>query len=176
LALFRLEKTAFAATDPGGDFDSDIWQLSGLAGSPVLARVPRINYAEGVRFHPHGIGLLPGALERLFVVNHAFQHGGERIDVFDIHVTADNTSVSLHYLYAVELGAAFSNTVNDVSPLVCCFRKEERKKEKVQKNSLGAAGFCFRRPTSFISRSGVRLRTARCRHSWISSCSPCTTS
>ncbi|CAM9109868.1 unnamed protein product, partial [Hapterophycus canaliculatus] len=40
-------------------------------------------FPEGTAFHPHGMHYRPETGE-LFVVNHAYSQGGERIDVFKV--------------------------------------------------------------------------------------------
>lgn len=41
------------------------------------------DYPEGVAFHPHGFYYLKPA-GMLFVVNHAYGKGGERVEVFKL--------------------------------------------------------------------------------------------
>jgi len=53
-----------------------------------IQELPIINYPEGVNFHPHGIYIRKED-RTLYVINHAYEKGGERIDVFGI-ATADD--------------------------------------------------------------------------------------
>jgi hypothetical protein len=81
-----------------------LWQISDYGPSSMLTpngamyaldldgmtarRVDMRDYPFDVDFHPHGISVVRDT-ERsdrwlLYVVNHAYMHGGERIDVFDV--------------------------------------------------------------------------------------------
>jgi hypothetical protein len=42
-----------------------------------------VNFPAGVAFHPHGFGLFYDQ-DLLFVINHAYKDGGERVDVFHL--------------------------------------------------------------------------------------------
>ena len=118
-SILRLHYGPLAGVDTGADFDADIWALRGATtAAPTLTRVPRRHYPAGVRFHPHGLGLFNGT--RLFVVNHAFAHGGERVDVFDIAhgATAAGPGIELHYVDSTPLGDGLNGAANDVAPVV----------------------------------------------------------
>lgn len=54
-----------------------------------VQKLPIANYPEGVDFHPHGIYIFD---RTLYVINHAFDKGGERIDVFGIQTDGDDDS------------------------------------------------------------------------------------
>ena len=53
----------------------------------AIEKLPLVGFPEAVDFHPHGI-YIHKPDNTLYVVNHAFENGGERIEVFDI-VTAE---------------------------------------------------------------------------------------
>eukprot|EP00536_Pseudo-nitzschia_multiseries_P005594 jgi/Psemu1/295946/fgenesh1_pm.107_\ len=53
-----------------------------------IEKLPLVNYPEGVDFHPHGIYIRKED-RTLYVINHAYEKGGERIDVFTIGTAND---------------------------------------------------------------------------------------
>jgi len=53
-----------------------------------IEKLPLLNYPEGVAFHPHGL-YIRREDRTLYVVNHAYEKGGERIDVFAIGTAED---------------------------------------------------------------------------------------
>jgi len=59
-----------------------------VANDLKIEELPIVNYPEGVDFHPHGMNILKED-RTLYVINHAYENGGERIDVFGI-ATADD--------------------------------------------------------------------------------------
>ena len=68
-----------------------------------IQELPIFNYPENVDFHPHGIDILDSTL---YVINHAYDRGGERIDVFDIITTeeshdGDGIPTHLDYKYSI---------------------------------------------------------------------------
>lgn len=67
------------AAQPGA-----IWVLKNM-GTPQVTfeKVDMVGYPAGVAFHPHGLGLLDKE-DLLFVINHAYSNGGERVDVFKL--------------------------------------------------------------------------------------------
>jgi len=90
-----------AGYKPGEDRPGAIYVASGFqkggktksteefaANDLKIEELPIINYPEGVDFHPHGIYILKED-RTLYVINHAYENGGERIDVFGI-ATADD--------------------------------------------------------------------------------------
>lgn len=68
--------------------------------------LPIVGFPEGVYFHPHGMFFREQERE-LYVVNHAYAKGGERIEVFGIDVATDEDGVGdgvpsrLHYKYSI---------------------------------------------------------------------------
>jgi hypothetical protein len=54
--------------------------------------LPSSGFPEDVDFHPHGMALTPDWVnkdeKKLFVINHAWINGGERIEVFKINKDA----------------------------------------------------------------------------------------
>jgi hypothetical protein len=58
------------------------------------------NFPRGVAFHPHGIYLLRTESQLLlYVINHAYSEGGERIEVFSYETEEEITH--LKYLYSL---------------------------------------------------------------------------
>ena len=59
----------------------------------------------GVDFHPHGMALTPNWIseteKQLFVINHAWNKGGERIEVFDVTTDSAGNAESLQWSYAM---------------------------------------------------------------------------
>lgn len=60
---------------------------------------------DTVDFNPHGMALTPNWVstteKQLFVVNHAWNRGGERIEVFDVTLDSDGNAESLTWRYAM---------------------------------------------------------------------------
>ena len=77
------------------------------------------DFPNHVKFHPHGIYLLKEDEKMmLYVVNHAYSDGGERVDVFEVRLESNNDiPVSVHYKYSVgnEFFSKYSNGIlNDI--------------------------------------------------------------
>ena len=61
--------------------------------------------SDKVDFHPHGMALTPDwvlekeglGYKQLFVINHAWNKGGERIEVFEVKTDNDGDVVSLEW-------------------------------------------------------------------------------
>jgi len=69
-------------------------------------------FPQSVAFHPHGIYLFNQSL--LFVINHAYAQGGERVDVFSVtpSKTADELNPPLKLVYEYTLGEKFLTEVS----------------------------------------------------------------
>ncbi|KAK3262429.1 hypothetical protein CYMTET_28717 [Cymbomonas tetramitiformis] len=69
-----------------------------------LSALPLQNFPESVAFHPHGIFLRKADAERaeLFVINHAYFQGGERIEVFSVHTDLEGSFISLIWKYSID--------------------------------------------------------------------------
>jgi hypothetical protein len=70
-----------------------------------IEKLPFIDYPEGINFHPHGIYIRKED-RTLYVINHAYEKGGERIDVFRIITTDDDDidddiPIRLDYKYSI---------------------------------------------------------------------------
>lgn len=56
-------------------------------------------FPEGVDFHPHGMALTPDWVnkddKKLFVINHAWNNGGERIEVFKVNKDAAEDDIDV---------------------------------------------------------------------------------
>ena len=83
-------------------------------GPGELAKVPMHNWPAGTVFRPHGLGLL--GEQRLFVINHAYNRGGERVDVFDIEYDPSG-AVALHWVNWVDISDITIGRANDVVPV-----------------------------------------------------------
>ena len=76
-----------------------------VANKLKVEKLPIINYPEKINFHPHGIYIRKED-RTLYVVNHAYEKGGERIDVFriitddDIDID-DDIPIRLDYKYSI---------------------------------------------------------------------------
>jgi hypothetical protein len=69
--------------------------------------LPIVGYPEGIDFHPHGI-YIHKPDNTLYVVNHAFEKGGDRVDVFGISTAEDgdddpenDVPNKLHFKYSI---------------------------------------------------------------------------
>lgn len=72
-----------------------------------LEKLPVTGFPEDVDFHPHGI-FIRKEDDELYVINHAYEKGGERIEVFDILTNDDDDSdpdnavpTSLRYKHSI---------------------------------------------------------------------------
>jgi len=72
--------------------------------------VTRFNFPADVAFHPHGM-YLRGS--RLYVINHAYSKGGERIDVFELSHSSDR-KVGAYWIDSYIFGPAFYGIFNDL--------------------------------------------------------------
>jgi hypothetical protein len=92
-----------------------IYVLSNLdSDNEVLEKASILNYPPNVVMHSHGIGLLHSQ-DLLFVVNHAYAKGGERVDIFQITKNA-NQKVELLYQSTVQFDT-WMGTLNDIVPV-----------------------------------------------------------
>ena len=75
----------------------------------TIEKLPLVGFPEGVDFHPHGMSIHKPD-NTLYVVNHAFENGGERIEVFDIVTHGSEIEIAdfdnevpskLHYKYSI---------------------------------------------------------------------------
>lgn len=60
-------------------------------------------------FHPHGIYLFEKRL--LYIINHAFKYGGERVEVFSI---TKSPTVEVTYLRTIQFPDSTIGTLNDI--------------------------------------------------------------
>ncbi|CAM9654065.1 unnamed protein product, partial [Ectocarpus fasciculatus] len=74
-----------AEAAPWGDLFA-IWDVDTPGQDPKSAALEIEGFPEGNAFHPHGMHYRAETGE-LFVVNHAYSQGGERIDVFKVSET-----------------------------------------------------------------------------------------
>lgn len=112
--------TEFAGARHGGGPaltpDGRLWALDlvGTVRHPRLLALD-VPLPEGVAFHAHGLGLFE---DTLFVVNHAYARGGERIERFKLALTEDGSAapVSLEHISSLRLPDELMGTVNAVAP------------------------------------------------------------
>lgn len=69
-----------------------------------------LGFPNEILFHPHGIALFK---DKLYVINHAFYKGGERVEVFNIE-TKENELI-LIYNNSILFGEKYSNMFNDLT-------------------------------------------------------------
>ena len=79
--------------------------------SKVLTSEKIEGFPKEIAFHPHGVSLFKN--EFLYVINHAFEKGGERIEV--IKVTNSHNKVSFTYVKSFPLPETFIGTLNDLA-------------------------------------------------------------
>lgn len=79
-------------------------------GDNAVYEVVRINFPAGVAFHPHGM-YLNGA--RLYVINHAYSKGGERVDIFELSHGPDH-KVKAHWFDSYVFGSEYYGLFNDL--------------------------------------------------------------
>ncbi|CAM9912397.1 unnamed protein product, partial [Discosporangium mesarthrocarpum] len=82
-SLWYLAHAGPAQTPDGAIYA--IWDVDAqVRQTPKTWRLEMRNFPEDVAFHPHGLHFNRDTSE-IFVVNHAYAKGGERIDVFKVH-------------------------------------------------------------------------------------------
>ena len=74
--------------------------------------VPLVNFPVGVRFQAHGI-YLEKESHTLFVLNHAYKYGGERVDVF--RLTEKDNKVVANYMRSIRLPDDVNGMLNDLT-------------------------------------------------------------
>ena len=72
-------------------------------GNIQTAPVPLLEFPSMIDFHPHGLHLLDSEERNLlFTINHGYQRGGERVEVFEvIRDSSQHPGVRLQYLYSI---------------------------------------------------------------------------
>ena len=68
-------------------------------------------FPKEIAFHPHGVSLFKN--EFLYIINHAFDNEGERIEV--IKIKNLNNKISFHYVKSFPLPDTFKGTLNDLA-------------------------------------------------------------
>ena len=88
--------------------------LSNAAENVIFQRVPMEGFPSDILFHPHGMSIYN---DKLFVLNHAFNKGGERIEVFDILMNNTNktNNLVLRYNNSIIFGEDFLMMFNDLT-------------------------------------------------------------
>lgn len=85
-----------------------MWVLSGFKPGMTVEEVDKLelkklevkDWPEGVEFNTHGIYIRQED-RTLYAINHAYTHGGERIEVFKIQTDKDDIPNRLDYLYTI---------------------------------------------------------------------------
>jgi hypothetical protein len=86
-------------------------QLFGLKeGTSTVYEIKRVGFPAGVAFHPHGT-FLRGS--KIYVINHAYSKGGERIDIFNL-VQSREGIVEAHFVESFIFGADQYGIFNDL--------------------------------------------------------------
>jgi len=81
-----------------------------------LKKAELISFPQGVALHPHGFGLLQSE-QLLFVVNHAYAAGGERIDIFHISRSDNPDTIRLTYQSTMNFDECCMGVLNDIVPI-----------------------------------------------------------
>eukprot|EP01126_Amoeba_proteus_P004419 TRINITY_DN11478_c0_g1_i14.p1 TRINITY_DN11478_c0_g1~~TRINITY_DN11478_c0_g1_i14.p1 ORF type:complete len:400 (-),score=48.11 TRINITY_DN11478_c0_g1_i14:257-1456(-) len=94
-----------------------IWVIGGLNSSrPEIYPATLIDFPKQLALHPHGLGIWKDHEgDRLFVVNHAYSNGGERVDVFEL--SQKGSTVFLRYVSHIGFNSCCIGTINDVAPV-----------------------------------------------------------
>uniref|UniRef100_A0A6B2L869 SMP-30/Gluconolactonase/LRE-like region domain-containing protein n=1 Tax=Arcella intermedia TaxID=1963864 RepID=A0A6B2L869_9EUKA len=78
----------------------------------AIKPLPLTNFPKGVPFHPHGLSIDPSR-SFLYVINHAFDKGGERVEVFK--VTGDSLdNLLLRHYQSIVLDDFLQGVSNDL--------------------------------------------------------------
>ena len=101
---------------PGAIYAASGFRYGGTAKSAAdfvenyltIEELPIVGYPKGVDFHPHGM-FVHKPDDTLYVINHALENGGERIDVFQIVKTAtediddmdNDVPIGLEFKYSI---------------------------------------------------------------------------
>jgi hypothetical protein len=67
-------------------------------------------FPEGVAFYPHGLSIWEG--KWVYVINHAYNRGGERVEVFEIR---NEGTIELYYLQSFEFPDNMAGALNDLA-------------------------------------------------------------
>ncbi|MEE4248261.1 MAG: hypothetical protein V2I33_22965 [Kangiellaceae bacterium] len=74
-----------------------------------LRELERHGFPAKVAFYPHGLSIWEGRW--LYVINHAFNRGGERVEVFEIR---RETGIELHYQQSLVFPDRMAGALNDL--------------------------------------------------------------
>jgi hypothetical protein len=77
-----------------------------------IKKIPISNFPKDVNFHPHGIYLYKNST--LYVINHAYQKGGERVEILSISEDP-NSGVKIEYLRSHQHDDKFAGNFNDLA-------------------------------------------------------------
>ena len=66
-------------------------------------------FPQDIAFHPHGMSLFEDRL--LYVINHAFRNGGERVDVFQV---SESPKIEVTYVRSIQFPSSTITTLNDL--------------------------------------------------------------
>jgi hypothetical protein len=81
--------------------------------SKKITKIPDIEgFPKDIAFHPHGIYLKGN---NLYVINHAYGKGSERVEVLQVQEDASSARISLKYLKSFIFGDEFQGMLNDLA-------------------------------------------------------------
>lgn len=102
----------FHTEDKGSLKDGSIivFYLDDYTKNSTITKLQIDGFPKNVSFHPHGIYLYDSKL--LYVINHAHERGGERVEVLEFK--SSKSGYKLKYLRSIELGHQFDGMMNDL--------------------------------------------------------------
>lgn len=78
-----------------------------------ILELPILNFPSEINFHPHGIYLYKN--KYIYVINHAYQKGGERVELFEIINPHDDIkSIHLNYTRSIFFEKSYAGSLNDL--------------------------------------------------------------
>jgi len=79
--------------------------------NPNVRKIQMNNFPQNVAFYPHGIYIYKN--NSLYVINHAYQKGGERVEIFDI-VENQKDIIHLNYKRSIVFPEEFTGLFNSL--------------------------------------------------------------
>jgi DNA-binding beta-propeller fold protein YncE len=78
-----------------------------------ITKIPDIEgFPKDIAFHPHGISIHK---DNLYVINHAYGKGSERVDVLQVAQDKESGRITLKYLRSFVFGDEFNGMLNDLA-------------------------------------------------------------
>mmetsp|Transcript_46409 Transcript_46409/g.116870 ORF Transcript_46409/g.116870 Transcript_46409/m.116870 type:complete len:418 (+) Transcript_46409:89-1342(+) len=106
-----------STTPPG-----HLFLLDTRGATPKLSVLPLKGFPDRIPFHPHGIYYDPKR-ERLFVVNHAYREGGERVELFTVQQSSAD-QYQARYLRTVRSKAFDAFAMGNLNDVISPFENE----------------------------------------------------